>query len=176
MEEGSKKSEWGVSWTTSELSVSTPTSGRLQPRMRAVVQDGGTRGRTFHGEMDRCRKSRAGTRHTVVCSNVTGRTTERMVQSNRARVCSLAIADSSQVARTCILQAFLGLHILCCLTLAFSLFCYVSFSYFCFKLSCNRSSPVLSTCPLHTNSGCGKEAHIDWSMVTCQDSTRSELP
>ena len=32
---------------------------------------------------------------------------------------------------------------------------------------------VLSTCPLHTTSGCGKkEAHINWSMVTCQDSTR----
>ena len=31
-----------------------------------------------------------------------------------------------------------------------------------------------STCPLHTNSG--KEAHINWSMVTCQGSTRSELP
>ena len=29
-----KKSGWGVSWTTSELSVSTPTSGRLQPRTR----------------------------------------------------------------------------------------------------------------------------------------------
>ena len=26
--------------------------------------------------------------------------------------------------------------------------------------------PVLSACPLRTNSGCGKkEAHIDWSMV-----------
>ena len=40
---------------------------------------------------------------------------------------------------------------------------------------------VLSTCPLHTNSGCtnngcGKrEAHINWSMVTCQGSTRLEL-
>ena len=29
-----KKSGWCVSWTTSELSVSTPTSGRLQPRTR----------------------------------------------------------------------------------------------------------------------------------------------
>ena len=30
---------------------------------------------------------------------------------------------------------------------------------------------------LHTNSGCGKrEAHTNWSMVTCQGSTRSELP
>ena len=32
--EGQEKSGWGVSWTTSELSASTPTSGRLQPRTR----------------------------------------------------------------------------------------------------------------------------------------------
>ena len=29
-----EKGVWGVSWTTSELLVSTPTSGRLQPRTR----------------------------------------------------------------------------------------------------------------------------------------------
>ena len=29
-----RKSGWGVSWMTSELSISTPTSGRLQPRTR----------------------------------------------------------------------------------------------------------------------------------------------
>ena len=29
---GRKNSGWGDSWTTSELSISTPTSGRLQPR------------------------------------------------------------------------------------------------------------------------------------------------
>ena len=31
---GRKKIGWGVSWTISELSASTPTSGRLQPRTR----------------------------------------------------------------------------------------------------------------------------------------------
>ena len=38
--------------------------------------------------------------------------------------------------------------------------------------------PELSICPLHTHSGGGKEkqAHINWSMVTYQGSTRSELP
>ena len=31
------------------------------------------------------------------------------------------------------------------------------------------SPTVLSTCPLHTNSGCGqREAHINWSMMTCK--------
>ena len=30
--------------------------------------------------------------------------------------------------------------------------------------------------PTYTNCGCGKEANINWSMVTCQGSTRSELP
>ena len=34
------------------------------------------------------------------------------------------------------------------------------------------SPPIVSTCPLCTNSGCGKrEAHVNWSMVTCQGST-----
>ena len=33
--------------------------------------------------------------------------------------------------------------------------------------------PILSACPVQTNSGRGKkEAHINWSMVTCQGSTR----
>ena len=33
--------------------------------------------------------------------------------------------------------------------------------------------PILSTCLLHTNSGRRKrEAHINWSMVTCEGSTR----
>ena len=31
---GRKKSGWGVSWTILEISVSTPTSKRLQPRKR----------------------------------------------------------------------------------------------------------------------------------------------
>ena len=34
---------------------------------------------------------------------------------------------------------------------------------------------LLSTCPLNTNSGCEKERRINWSVVTCQGSTRSEL-
>ena len=50
---GRKKSGWGVFWTTLELSASTPTSGRLQPR----TQNDRTRGGRFHGKMDRrCRK------------------------------------------------------------------------------------------------------------------------
>ena len=66
-----KKSGWGVSLTASELSASTPTSGRLQPRTRENTQNGRTRGRRFHGKMDRCRKTKAGLRHAVVCPNVT---------------------------------------------------------------------------------------------------------
>ena len=38
-------------------------------------------------------KAKAGLRHAVACSNVTGRTKERMTQSERARVGSLAIVD-----------------------------------------------------------------------------------
>ena len=59
-----------------------------------MVKDGGTRGGTFHGEMDRCYKeSRAGLRYAVVCPSVTGMTKERIAQSKRARVDSLTIID-----------------------------------------------------------------------------------
>ena len=42
-----KKSGWGVSWTTSELSASTPTSGRLQPRTRGNVAERQNKGRNI---------------------------------------------------------------------------------------------------------------------------------
>ena len=61
------KSGWGVSWTTSELSASTPTSGRLQPGERGMAQNGGTRGGTFHGDIDRCRESQG---WTTACSRM----------------------------------------------------------------------------------------------------------
>ena len=65
-----KKSRWGVSWTTSEPSISTPTSERLQPKTRGMAQDGRTRGGTFHGEMDRCRESQG---WTTACSSMPDR-------------------------------------------------------------------------------------------------------
>ena len=37
-------------------------------------------------------------------------------------------------------------------------------------------TPIFSTCPLHTISRCGKERRILIGMVTCQGSTRLELP
>ena len=59
-----------------------------------MAQNGGTRGGTFHGEMDRCRKNQGWTRHAVVYPNVTGRTKERIAQSKRARRAgSLALVD-----------------------------------------------------------------------------------
>ena len=36
--------------------------------------------------------------------------------------------------------------------------------------------PVLSTYSIHIISGVGREANINWSMVTCQGSTRLEQP
>ena len=39
------------------------------------------------------KKNKAGLRHAVVCSNVTGRTKERIAQSKRARAGSLALVD-----------------------------------------------------------------------------------
>ena len=38
-------------------------------------------------------KARAGVRHTVVCSNVSGRIMERIAQTKRDRACSLALVD-----------------------------------------------------------------------------------
>ena len=40
-----KRSGWGVSWTTSELSAQTPTSGRLRPRTRGNVAERRNKGR-----------------------------------------------------------------------------------------------------------------------------------
>ena len=63
-----QEKEWrGVSWTTSELSASTPTGGRLQSRTGGMAQNGGTRGGTFHGKMDRCSGSQG---LTTVCSRM----------------------------------------------------------------------------------------------------------
>ena len=80
---GRKNSGWGVSWTISELSVSTPTSGRLQPRTKGHAAERQNKGRN----------TRAGLWHAVVCPSVTGRTKERKVQSKRARAGSLALVD-----------------------------------------------------------------------------------
>ena len=77
------------------------------PGRGGMAQNGGTRGRTIHGEMDRCRGSqRAGLRHAVICPNGTRRTKERIAQSKRARAGSFALTDKPQVAQTCILRAY----------------------------------------------------------------------
>ena len=44
---GQEKNGWGVSWTTSELSASTPTSGRLQPRTRGNGAERRNKGRNI---------------------------------------------------------------------------------------------------------------------------------
>ena len=92
-----KKSQWGVSWTISELSASTPTSGRrLQPRTRGMAQNNGrTRGGTFHGEIDRCRENQG---WTTACSGMPERDGKKnqeqdIAQSKRAHLAgSLALA------------------------------------------------------------------------------------
>ena len=86
-----KKSGWGVSWRTSELSASTPISGRLQPRTRGNGAE--QRAQHFMAKWIVAEKAKAGLRHAVVCPNVTGRTKERITQSKRARAGSLAFVD-----------------------------------------------------------------------------------
>ena len=64
---GRKKTGYCVLWTTSELSVTTPTSGPLHPRGRGrMAQGSGRRRGTLHGELDRCKKVKAGLQHAVV--------------------------------------------------------------------------------------------------------------
>ena len=55
-------------------------------------------------------KVKAGLRHAAVCSNVTGRTKERIARSKGARAGSLALVDKPKVAQTCTLRA-IGLQI-----------------------------------------------------------------
>ena len=89
-----KKSGWGVSWTTSELSTSTPTSGRLQPRTRRNGAERQNKEQNIswqNGSLQQ--KNKAELRHAVVCPNVTGMTKERIAQRKRARAGSLALVD-----------------------------------------------------------------------------------
>ena len=60
-----------------------------------MAQNGRTRGGTFHGKIDRCRKKQGWTTACVViCSNVTGiRIKKRIAQSKRSRADSLALVD-----------------------------------------------------------------------------------
>ena len=93
-----KKSGWRVSWTTSELSASTPTSGADQ--WTTAAQDEGEWRRTakqgaehFMTKWIAAEEVRAGLRHAVVFPNVTGRTKERIAQIKRVRAGSLALVD-----------------------------------------------------------------------------------
>ena len=65
------------------------------PGQGGMAQNGRTRGGTFHGKMDRCRKNQG---WTTACSRMPerdrkARTKERIAQSKRARAGSLALVD-----------------------------------------------------------------------------------
>ena len=68
------------------------------------------RAKHFMAKWIAAEKVRAGLRHAVVCSNMTGGTKERIDQSKWARAGSLALVDSPQVAQTCILRADVVLY------------------------------------------------------------------
>ena len=51
--DGKRKNGWGVSWTTSEISASTPTSGRSQPRTKGNGIGQPNKGWRVSYEMDR---------------------------------------------------------------------------------------------------------------------------
>ena len=102
-----------------------------------MAQDGGPRGGTFHGEMDRCRESQGWTTacNTVVISISSmperggkDQGQQRKKPRKRAYAGSLAIVDYQSlliVARTCIIRTlFFGLQMFCCLFLTLRLFCF----------------------------------------------------
>ena len=66
------------------------TAAQDEGEWRKTVERGAKR---FMAKWIAAEKVRAGLMHTVVCPNVTGRTKERIAQSNRARFRSLAIVD-----------------------------------------------------------------------------------
>ena len=78
------------------------TAAQDDGEWRKTVEQGAER---FMAKLIAAEKTKAGLRHVVVCPNVTGRTKERIAQTKRARAGSLAVVDSPQVARTCILRA-----------------------------------------------------------------------
>ena len=83
----SKKRGWGVSWTSSEL------SDDCSPRRGGMAQNGGTRGVTFHGEMDRCREVKCWITASSGMPERDGKIKKRMAQIKRARAGSLALVD-----------------------------------------------------------------------------------
>ena len=85
---GMKKSGWGVSWTASELSAS---GDNCSPGRGGMAQNGRTRAEHFVAKWMVAEEVRAGLRHAVVCPNVMGRTKDRIAQSKRARIGSLAL-------------------------------------------------------------------------------------
>ena len=67
------------------------------------MQDGGTRGVTFHGENGSPQRKSGlgyGMQLLVVCLNLTGRTKEKVAEGKRIRADSFAIVDKLQVAQT----------------------------------------------------------------------------
>ena len=81
-----RKNGWDVSWTTSEFSVSTPTSGRSQPRTRGNAIGQQNKGaELFMTKWIAAERARAALWHAETYPNVTGRTKERVSQSKRAR-------------------------------------------------------------------------------------------
>ena len=66
------------------------TAAQDEGEWRSTAEQGGEK---FHGEMNHCRKAKAGLRRAVVCPNVTGMAKERIAQSKRARAGSLALVD-----------------------------------------------------------------------------------
>ena len=90
-----KKSGRSISWTMSELSV-----GINADQWAAAAQDEGKWRRAaeqgaehFMAKRVAAEKAKAGLRHAVVCTNVTGRTKKMIAQSKQPRASWLDLVD-----------------------------------------------------------------------------------
>ena len=90
-----KKSGRSISWTMPELSV-----GINADQWTAAAQDEGKWRRTaeqgaehFMAKRIAAEKAKAGLRHAVVCTNVTGRTKKMIAQSKQPRASWLDLVD-----------------------------------------------------------------------------------
>ena len=66
------------------------TAAQDEEEFRRTAEEGAEH---FMGKWIVADKARAGVRHAIVCSNVSGRIEERIAQSKRDRACSLALID-----------------------------------------------------------------------------------
>ena len=103
------------------------------PGRGEMAQNGRTRGGTFYGKMDRCRKKQGWTTaYAVVCPNVTGRNEERITQSKRLVLVRSPLLTSHKW-RELVPSGRLVCRCHDVFLWCYVCFCFASFSSLCFR-------------------------------------------